>query len=112
MNLTLLVSLKDQTEAKWSLLHEMSGRETEGKWSFSENAGVIPVGLHAVLFDQTKGHGIFVQVCAHLIDKKWPYCVVTVDVSSILVEGTCAPELQAIVEKSRVRGEMTSPKVS
>ena len=100
MELTLLISLKDHVKQNWSLLHEMSGRQTDGKWSFSSNDGVIPVGLHAVLFDQTKAHGIYVQVCAHLIDKIWPYFVVKVDAASILVEGKCAPELQAIVQRS------------
>ena len=104
MSLTLLISLKDHTEEKWSLSHEMLGSESDGKWSFSENAGVIPVGLHACLFDQTKAHDIFVQVCAHLIDKKWPYFVSPVDDASILVVGISVEGLQSILGNSLVQG--------
>ncbi len=102
MKLTLLVSLKTQkdNEDPWTLTHAMRGMEQNGQISFSENDGVIPTGSHSVLFDQTKAHGIYVQVCAHLIDKNWPYFVLTVDADAILVEGMSVPKLQAILGKS------------
>jgi hypothetical protein len=105
MDLTLLVSLKDQEEQNaWSLKHEISQMEIDDKLALSQNESVIPVGLHAFLLDQTKAHAIYVQVCAHLIDKKWPYFVCTVDASSILVEGKCEGKLQSIVPNYLFRG--------
>lgn len=101
MKLILLICVEDHTEQKWSLLHEMYELERIGKLSFSENDGVTPVGLHAVLFDQSKAHSIYIRVCSHLLfDKKWPYFVVEVDTrSTMLVEGIHVEELQASLEK-------------
>ena len=101
MKLILLICVEDHTEQKWSLLHEMYELERIGKLSFSENDGVTPVGLHAVLFDQSKAHSIYIRVCSHLLfDKKWPYFVVEVDTrSTMMVEGIHVEELQASLEK-------------
>lgn len=101
MNLTLLVSLKDQTEAKWSLADELRCAVERSKLKPLQIDGVIPIGRDAILFDQNIAHNSFVRVCAHLIAQpEWPYLVVPMEASSILVEGKCGPELQAILEKS------------
>jgi len=112
MKFILLISLEVHKKDEWSLLHEMSARERDGKWPFSANDGAIPVGLNAFLFDQTKAHGIYVRVCAHLIDKKWPYFVTTVDRDAILGEALPGSKLQAILDKLKVQNGISVPKVS
>ena len=89
MSLMLLVSLYDKPE--WSLEKEIVGWPLRNEPVPLELDGVTLVGSDAVLFDQTKAHAAFVQICAHLIahQPEWPYFLVPVEASSILVEGSC-----------------------
>jgi len=103
MNFILLISLDNQIEEKWSLIQDLYAVEKNGKWSFSGIDGVTPIGLHAVLFDRTKAHETYVQVCAYLLDKKSPYFVLYLDQFSMLVAGQCETELQAIVKRFQAR---------
>ena len=101
MSLILLISLKDCTEKKWSLSREIQGAIQRDELEPLQTVGVIPVGRDAILFDQSIAHGSFVRVCAHLIRQpEWPYLVVPIEESSILVEGKCEKELQAILKRS------------
>ena len=101
MNFILLISLKDQTNQEWSLVDEIRGAVQRNDLKPLQSVGVIPIGRDAILFDQNVAHNSLVRVCAHLIAQhEWPYLVLPVEASSILVEGTCKPELQAILDKS------------
>ena len=105
MNLILLVSLKDHhNNQNWSLVEEIQGAVMRDEIKPLQSDGVIPVGRDAYLFDEASAHNSFVRVCSFLIGVDWPYIVAPIvvpvgTVSSVLVEGKCAPALQAILDK-------------
>lgn len=113
MKFILLISLKDTTEDKWSLVQELQAAGRNGKLPCTDIDGVFRVGLLAYLFDETKVHGVYVQVCTYLIQQnEWPYCVIPVDEFSILGEGKCEGKFQAILERNKVQGNVSVPKAS
>ena len=105
MSLTLLISLKTDFSTDWSLSQEIQGAPMRNALKPLQTDGVIPVGRDALLFDQSIAHNSFVRVCAHLIAQpEWPYLVVPIEESSILVEGECGEKLQSIVGKTWAQG--------
>ena len=93
-------TLKTNFESDWSLSKEIQGAVQRGALEPLQTVGVIPVGRDALLFNQSIAHKSFVQASAHLLAQhEWPYLVVPVEESSILVEGKCEEKLQAILKK-------------
>ena len=111
MKLILLVSLKKHAN-DWSLYQEIQGAIQNNKLSPLQTEGVIHAGRDALLFDESIAHNTLVRVCAYLIEKTdhWPYFVVPVEATSILVEGTCPEALQTILDKSKVQDDKSSPR--
>lgn len=57
----------------------------------------ILISDNAVLFDKTKAHHIFVQLCAALAEAKWPYLLLTMDAESAMAVGKFSKEVEAIL---------------
>jgi len=86
MKLTLLVSLKEK-EGNWSLRQEINGAKERKELGSLPPEGVVYVGRDALLFDETQTQAAFAQVCACLLANNWPYCLLPVDESTILLAG-------------------------
>lgn len=58
---------------------------------------VVLLSDNAILFDRTKAHHIFSQLCAGLAEANWPYLLVTMDAESALAVGTFSKEAETIL---------------
>ena len=61
--------------------------------------GVIQLSNNALLFDQTKSHGIYVQVCRELVLIQRPYLLVELEASDVLAVGPLSKEVQTSLSK-------------
>ena len=64
--------------------------------------GVTQLSRNALLFDQTKSHDIYVQVCRELVSIQRPYLVVELEASDALAVGPLSKEVQTSLSKCGV----------
>ena len=98
--LTLLIYLHDDPAN--DLVSRVQYLEGHDHVSLLKHDGVIPISGNALLFDQTKSHDVFVQVCAFLVSISRPYLVVELEATDTLAVGPLSKEAQASLSKCGV----------
>jgi len=70
--------------------------------------GVIQLSNNALLFDQTKSHYVFVQLCREIVSLNRPYLIVGLEANDALAVGPLSKEVQASLSKYGVPQCQTS----
>jgi hypothetical protein len=104
--LTLLIYLHDDPPN--DLVARARYVEGRDHVSLLERDGVIQLSNNALLFDQTKSHDVFVQLCREIVSLKRPYLVVSLAADAALVVGPLSKEVQASLSKYDVPQCQTS----
>ncbi len=90
--LNLLIYLHDDPAN--DLISRVAYIEKQSKKPLLPHEGVIQLTNNALLFDQTRAHGIFVRICADLVSIERPYLVLPVSLESALLVGDIPKEVQ------------------
>jgi hypothetical protein len=95
--LTLLIYLYDDPPN--DLVSRARYVEGRDHLSLLEHDGVTQLSNNVLLFDQTKSHDVFVQLCREIVLLKRPYLIVALEAESALVVGPLSKEVQASLSR-------------
>ena len=91
--LTLLFYLYDDPQN--DLVSRARYVEARDHVSLLEHDGVTQLSNNALLFDQTKSHDVYVQLCREIVSLGRPYLIVALEAESALVVGSLSKEVQS-----------------
>jgi hypothetical protein len=66
------------------------------------NVDAVLLSDRVALFDQTKAHSVFVQVCAVLAYRRWPYLVAQIQSDAFVLAGTPPEEVANLLANAGI----------